>query len=215
MAHCLLDLWLEVWVLRQECVVGLGAVNRELIEVLDRRCCHEAGSHQATGTCLQLAKLVDEVTHVLALVHHIHHLLQVSHLCSNCWLMEVWLHHSSELLKFCLPERHVVDQDKVVTPVGREHHRVEIIKLLDCFVTCVLCDHLEVADAAETSSRHTLLPCHGCSPRCWECRRKAQARAGRNRRRAGESTSCNEGHSSFRKLPKYQHFNKMTSAQAA
>merc|ERR1719321_2371599 len=92
MADSLLDLWLEGWVLFQQLLVRLAAKLGVLIHVLNCRSWVEACAHEAGGASLHLGELVEVIANILALVQHIHHLLDLRKLGTNICLVKVWLH---------------------------------------------------------------------------------------------------------------------------
>mmetsp|Transcript_41293 Transcript_41293/g.123419 ORF Transcript_41293/g.123419 Transcript_41293/m.123419 type:complete len:241 (-) Transcript_41293:64-786(-) len=137
-ADGLLDLGLEARVLREHRVVGLGAELRVLLHVLDLLAGGPARAHETRGTRRQLRELVDVVAHVLTLVEHIHHLLDLSKLGTHCGLVQVGLNNGRELLKLSLPEGAAVDQVQVVGPVCAHDRGVVLVQLLQHVVARVI-----------------------------------------------------------------------------
>mmetsp|Transcript_90859 Transcript_90859/g.256098 ORF Transcript_90859/g.256098 Transcript_90859/m.256098 type:complete len:211 (-) Transcript_90859:18-650(-) len=182
MAHGLLDLRLEVGVLRQQAVVGLGAELRMLVHVFDLLLRSITCAHEARRTSAELGELVEVVAHILALVQHVHQLLHLAELRTHLRLVEVRLHDGCELVQLRLPKRNVVDQVQVVRPIGAEDLRAEVVQLLKHVLALVL-DHRHVRPRR----------CCHCKSGLAEDRRGCEA-GGRRRCNCKARSRCAEVH---------------------
>mmetsp|Transcript_90278 Transcript_90278/g.251165 ORF Transcript_90278/g.251165 Transcript_90278/m.251165 type:complete len:243 (-) Transcript_90278:9-737(-) len=137
-AHRLLDLRLELWVLRQQLVVDVAAELRVLVQVLHLLLRRIARAHEAGGAGAELREFVQVVADILALVEDVHHLLHLRELLAHGRLVEVGLHDRRQLVELGLPEGHAVDEVQVVRPVRAQHLRVEGVELHQDVVARVL-----------------------------------------------------------------------------
>merc|ERR1719282_880451 len=71
MAHCLLNLWLEGWVLRKEVGVRICAYLDVLIHILHLLCGKPPSAHEARGTSRHFTEFIQMVANIFDLIQHI------------------------------------------------------------------------------------------------------------------------------------------------